>query len=246
MVKDGSGWGALAGVSAAYLAAEGFTGAPALTIEAPEQQPLWDDLGRRWYILEQYFKPYPVCRWAQPAVEAVRKLMTAHSLTGGAIADVEVRTFAEGVRLATVAPVTTEQAQYSLSFPLAAMILRGRIGADEITEGGLKDSAVLDLAARIKLIEDPDICARFPAERFAVARLQTKDGRTFRSDWVEAHGGPANPLSDDEIRSKFRDLAAHLGDTRSRAIESAIASLGRGPAKSAAVLADLILKPAGG
>jgi 2-methylcitrate dehydratase PrpD len=246
MVKDGSGWGALAGVSAAYLAAEGFTGAPALTIEAPEQQPLWADLGRRWYILEQYFKPYPVCRWAQPAVEAVRKLMSAHSLTGAAIADVELRTFAEGVRLATVAPVTTEQAQYSLPFPLAAMILRGRIGADEITGAGLKDSAVLDLAARIKLIEDPDICARFPAERFAVATLRTRDGRTFRSDWVEAHGGPANPLSDDEIRSKFRNLAAHLGDGRSRAIESAIASLGRGPAKSAAVLADLILEPAGG
>ena len=34
MVKDGSGWGAFAGVSAAYLAADGFTGAPAITIEA--------------------------------------------------------------------------------------------------------------------------------------------------------------------------------------------------------------------
>ena len=33
MVKDGSGWGAMAGVSAAYLAADGFTGAPALTVE---------------------------------------------------------------------------------------------------------------------------------------------------------------------------------------------------------------------
>ena len=29
MLKDGSGWGAMAGVSAAYLAADGFTGAPA-------------------------------------------------------------------------------------------------------------------------------------------------------------------------------------------------------------------------
>ncbi|NNC80332.1 MAG: MmgE/PrpD family protein, partial [Acidimicrobiales bacterium] len=31
MLKDGSGWGAMAGVSAAYLAADGFTGAPAVT-----------------------------------------------------------------------------------------------------------------------------------------------------------------------------------------------------------------------
>jgi len=246
MVKDGSGWGALAGVSAAYLAAEGFTGAPALTAEAPEQQRLWSDLGRRWTILEQYFKPYPVCRWAQPAVEAVRTLMRAHDLEGADIAAVEIRTFAEAVRLRVAAPRTTEEAQYSLPFPLAAMILRGRIGADEIAGEGLTDGSVLQLAARIRLIEDPDLCARFPAERFAVATLTTTDGRTVRSDWVEAHGGPADPLSEGEISQKFYGLTAHLGDARSRAIDAAIGSLGRGTAKNAAFLADLILEPAGG
>jgi 2-methylcitrate dehydratase PrpD len=243
MVKDGSGWGALAGVSAAYLAAEGFTGAPALTAEAPGQRHLWADLGQRWTILEQYFKPYPVCRWAQPAVEAVRNLMRVHGLEGSDIAAVEIRTFAEGVRLATSAPLTTEAAQYSLPFPLAAMIVRGRIGADEITDDGLRDAAILDLSARVQLIEDPEICARFPAERFAVATLRIKDGRTIRSDWVEAPGGPANPLSDEEIAEKFRGLTAHMGEARSRAIETAIAGLGYGSAKKAAFLADLILQP---
>lgn len=34
MVKDGSGWGAMAGVSAAYLARDGFTGAPAVSMAA--------------------------------------------------------------------------------------------------------------------------------------------------------------------------------------------------------------------
>lgn len=246
MVKDGSGWGALAGVSAAYLAADDFTGAPALTVEAPEQRLVWADLGERWYILEQYFKPYPVCRWAQPAVEAVRQLMRTHGLTGTDVVEVEIRTFAEAVRLATAAPLTTEQAQYSLPFPLAAMILRGRIGADEITGDGLKDPEILELSARIRLMEDPAICVRFPAERFAVATLRTRDGRTVQSDWVEAHGGPANPLSDDEIGRKFRHLTMHLGDARRTAIESTIAALGVGPAKSAAGFADLILEPSDG
>ena len=36
MLKDGSGWGAMAGVSAALLAVNGFTGAPALTVESGE------------------------------------------------------------------------------------------------------------------------------------------------------------------------------------------------------------------
>ena len=45
MLKDGSGWGAMAGVSAAYLAADGFTGAPAITIEGDDVADLWGDLG---------------------------------------------------------------------------------------------------------------------------------------------------------------------------------------------------------
>ena len=75
MVKDGSGWGALAGVSAAYLAAEGFTGAPAVLVD--DHPEIWGSLGARWAIMEQYLKPYPVCRWAQPAVEAVRSVLSS-------------------------------------------------------------------------------------------------------------------------------------------------------------------------
>ena len=49
MVKDGSGWGAMTGVSAARLAASGFTGAPALIVEDSPNH--WADLGTRWYTL---------------------------------------------------------------------------------------------------------------------------------------------------------------------------------------------------
>ena len=85
MVKDGSGWGAMAGLSAAYLAADGFTGAPALTCESDAVAGIWADVGSRWRILEQYFKAYPVCRWAQPAIEAALTLQRAHHLTMDAI-----------------------------------------------------------------------------------------------------------------------------------------------------------------
>lgn len=57
MLKDGSGWGAMAGVSAVKLAASGFTGAPALTLSAPEIQPWFEDLGQTWLTCRQYYKP---------------------------------------------------------------------------------------------------------------------------------------------------------------------------------------------
>ena len=70
MLKDGSGWGAMCGVSGARMAKAGFTGAPALTLQTEH----WKDLGQDWLVEQQYFKPYPVCRWAQAPIEAVLDL----------------------------------------------------------------------------------------------------------------------------------------------------------------------------
>ena len=240
MLKDGSGWGALAGISAAYLAQDGFTGAPAITMDAADQAALWADLGTRWRIREQYFKPYPVCRWAQPAVEAVHSLLQAQGLTAADVAEVEIRSFAAAVRLASVAPKTTEEAQYSLPFPVAAMIVHGRIGAAEITGHGLTDPAVLAVSRSLRLVEDAGFTARFPAERLAVATIRTRDDRRFTSAPMPARGNPENPLSADEIGAKFRALAARLGPARIAAIEAAVAALAEPDADSRA-LVELLL-----
>lgn len=226
MVKDGSGWGALAGLSAAYLAADGFTGAPAVTVEAPEVAELWTDIGSRWRILEQYFKPYPVCRWAQPAVEAAMALQRLTAVPAAAIERIEVVTFNEAVRLATPAPGTTEEAQYSLPFPVAAALVRGTIGADEIASDGLCDPEVLRLSRSMLLTRSVAYDERFPAERWAHVTFRLTDGRTLASAPAIARGNPENPLDDDELTGKYRTLAGPVvGLRRSAAIEAAISGL---------------------
>jgi 2-methylcitrate dehydratase PrpD len=232
MVKDGSGWGALAGVSAAYLARDGFTGAPAITMESPDQADLWADLGSRWRILDQYFKPYPVCRWAQPAVEAAAALVQAHAIRPEEVETVTVESFAEAVRLGCIRPTTTEAAQYALGFPLAAFLVRGRLGADEIGEDGLRDPAILAMLDRIAAREDPALSAAFPAQRFARATIVLKDGTRHESAVTPARGDPETPLSDGEIRDKYDALAGGLDPARRTAIAETVAGLGKTEAGS--------------
>ncbi|MFK7867884.1 MAG: hypothetical protein AB8B58_01455 [Roseobacter sp.] len=62
MLQDGSGMGALIGAMAALLALCGSDGRLPKTVELDEVAPFWADLGTRWTILENYIKPYPVCR----------------------------------------------------------------------------------------------------------------------------------------------------------------------------------------
>lgn len=232
MVKDGSAWGAHAGVTAALMARAGFTGAPAITVERDDAAACWSDLGTRWLIREQYFKAYPVCRWAQPAIEAALSLQRMHRFAAGDIAKIVLESFREAVALGAgcAVPATTEDAQYSLPYPVAAALAFGRVGADEVEMPRLADPGVRHLMTLMSVVEDAEFSRRFPQERWARVRITLRDGSALVSEPAIARGNPENPLTDAEVRDKFRALAAPvLGSGPAERIEWHVAALPRGP-----------------
>lgn len=239
MLKDGSGWGAMAGVSAVLLARNGFTGAPAITVEeAPEH---WGGLNQRWLILEQYFKPYPVCRWAQAPVEGALKLRRDHDLSPDQIARIEVHSFHEAIRLATARPATTEEAQYSTSFPVAVALVRGGIAPADLDGAALRDPEILRLSEGLRMIEDAECNATFPAERHARVVLHLADGRQLDSGIMSPRWDHRAPPSAEQLRRKYHDLADPvLGKARAARIEDALERLDSGPLSQ---LSDLLFQP---
>ncbi|MBT2547228.1 MmgE/PrpD family protein [Arthrobacter sp. ISL-65] len=240
MVKDSTAWGAEAGVSAAFLASRGFTGAPAeLLTNAPEAR----DLGSRWLITEQYFKPYPVCRWAHPAIQAAQTLI-GEGLGGPAtdnIASVEVITFDAATRLHTTAPTTTEQAQYSLPFSLAAAIVHGNVKAEHVLTPQ-DQNAVLELAAKVRLTASPAITNDFPALRRARVVISYKDGRVQSTPLTQADGDPEAPLADPALTAKYRANTSALGHERSISIADLVFS---SQDEDTSALTDLLMAPVG-
>ena len=239
MLKDGSGWGAMAGVSAALMARAGFTGAPASILARPEG--IWDDLGERWLIMEQYFKPYPVCRWAHGPVEGALEQQRAGNLSASDIARIEIFTFHESTRLAVREPKTTEEAQYSTSFPVAVALARGGIRVGDVMEGALRDPEILRLSRATEMKEDERANAEFPKDRLAKVTLTARDGRRFEGGWVRPKWDASAPPTAEELRAKFHELAGpSLGRGRSAAIESAVAAV---PDKGPAPLLELLAHP---
>jgi 2-methylcitrate dehydratase PrpD len=240
MLHDGSGWGALAGMSAAILAERGFTGAPAVTIEAPEAAPHWADLGAVWWTGAQYLKPYPVCRWAHAAIDAAADLCTGHDLRAEDIKQIRIRSFNNAVELFPGMPETTSQAQYSLPFAVAAWIANRRIGLAEISGDGLDDPRVARLVARTRTVPDPRHEARFPEGRWADVSFTLTDGRTLDSGERNAHGGPSSPFTADEITEKYLEFAAPaLGRARVEALRDAVLALARADGPFSDVAAHL-------
>ena len=243
MVKDGTGWGAHVGISAALLARDGFTGAPAITVEAEDRRELWRDLGTRWRIRELYFKAYPVCRWAQPAVEAALALQRAHRFRAEDIAALSVESFREAVALSGAREVaaTTEDAQYSLRHPIAAALVFGDIGPLEVSAPRLGDPRVERLQRAMTVREDAAFSRLFPAERWARVRATLADGRTLASEPAVARGSAENPLRDAELLTKYRNYAEPvLGKARAARIEHAVHRLPSERMDLAELLDDLL------
>jgi 2-methylcitrate dehydratase PrpD len=226
MLHDGSAWGALAGASAVFMAERGFTGAPAITVEAAAVADTWRDLGEQWVVHKHYIKPYPVCRWIHALVGATLELRAAHDIRTADIAAIDLSAFHEATRLYRDVPETTAVAQYAISFPVAAALVRGRVGVDEITGAGLSDPEVARLVALTRVHESKDYSARFPAGRWGDVVVTMKDGRRFASGPRDARGGPENPLQEDEILAKFHDFAGPaIGKNRAQALADAVRRL---------------------
>ena len=142
-------------------------------------------------------------------------LKTTHALTADDIAGVTIGTFAAARRLDAWCLATTEQAQYSLPFPVAAALVHGRVGVAEIESEVLHDPRGRALSESIEVAEVAAYEALFPAERWSDVTIHRNDGRVLESGRTTAPGDPESPLDDAAPEDEFRALATPvLGNAR--------------------------------
>lgn len=221
------GWGALAGITAARLAQNGFAG-PSRPYEgrfalfdSHLQQHAGDadlasiaaGLGTHWTMTDTAIKPYPVCHFIHGCAEAALRLsgLSEAGLTADDVEDVLCLLPAPTLPIvaepaaAKVVPQTDYEAKFSTQFVVAMCLLRGRFGLAELEDAALKDREVLALARKVRCEIDPD--ADFPRYFPGHVRLRLRDGRT-RSENVPVNlGSGERALDEQEIERKFRGTA---------------------------------------
>ncbi len=206
MGKDSIGWGGLVAILSVLMAREGFTGITPLFDDTPESE--WvENLGREYKMMNVYFKPYAACRWAQPAVVGSLKIVRENRISYRDIRDICVRTFEAATKLPCTPPENTEQAQYNLSFPVAAALIDGEVGPKQVLPPRLYNSQILDLADRVHTEVSINFEKMFPSKACAEVVIETHQGKIFNSGPVEAMWEPPDTLpSDSELEEKFHWL----------------------------------------
>ena len=205
MNKDGVPFGVMTGVLAVLDTACGFTGNKHM-LEADEYRHYPDDLGQKYQVMDLYFKPYPCCRWAHPAIDACLELISEHNISPDDIEKVTIHTFKRATMLSKIVPKTADDAQYNIAYPVASSIVYGDFGFTQVLEENLNDPAVIDMMNRLQFKVDDDLDVRFPAERICRAEIKTKQGDTYISSECEPRGEAKENIGIDWLSDKFRRI----------------------------------------
>ena len=158
-------------------------------------------------IQRVYVKPYASCRHSHSAVEAAIGLHA--QIEARDIVAVEVRTYRLGVRGHDHTEIQgVASAKLSTPYAVAAALLYGRA---DLSVFEALDPQVIELARKVKIVEDAELTAECPQKRVAVVRVTTSDGITHTSRVDYAKGEPENPMTVLEMDEKTRMLNAYVG-----------------------------------
>ena len=223
-----------AGLTAAYLAKDGFTGAmrildgqqglaAGMSTDADATR-LADGLGTRWTLAETSFKFHAACRHTHPAADALLQVLTTHHLAATDIRSITARVHQAAIDV--LGPVTdaqtVHQAKFSMGTVLGLVAVFGRAGLNEF-DASYRDAAVRAVHDKVTMRLDDEVNNAYPARWIGKVVVETGDGRRFEGKVLEPKGDPGNTLGRAELEAKAQQLAAYRSgasrDEMTRVIE---------------------------
>jgi 2-methylcitrate dehydratase PrpD len=235
------GWAAQSGVMAAYLAHGGYLGPrdifsgqypfPQAYSDHFAAHHLTDELGTRFEVERMSFKRFACCRTIHAPMTAALKLRAGGSWRPEEIEAIHVTIAEEDLDLVVEpldrkkSPRTAIEAQFSMPFGLALVLVEGDAMPGQYGPGQLADPLILKLSRMFEYSLSDDYTRRRPLHFPCTLRVR------MAGQWREASvdaplGDYTNPLSPEEMVTKFRGLARPvLGEEQAGELERLILSL---------------------
>jgi 2-methylcitrate dehydratase PrpD len=210
------------GLTSAYLAQHGFTGArrifegeqgmaAGMSTDA-DPAKLVDRLGERWALLETSFKYHACCRHTHPAADALLKVISEENLELESISRVTAHVHQSAIDVlgAVGVPQTVHQAKFSMGTVLGLIALYGRAGLQEF-EDHFGDPRIAAFREKVEMVLDPEVDRAYPARWIGKITVLTSGGLALQGRVDEPRGDPGNTLTRAELEEKALRLADYSG-----------------------------------
>jgi len=206
------------GIMAAQIIARGAVGPRGLLeyksgfceaySDEPNMKSLTENLGTFYEIMTDSLKAFPTILISHTPIQAILQIMADKKLR---LEDLETI----HVRLTPTAP--GQGMNYSPENPLAAKLsipycvtraaADGYIAMDQFREDKIADPRIREFMKIVTVEPAPQFLEKYPGTLAAHVEIQTKDGRRLKEESIYPKGHPRNPMTDEEIKEKFRRLA---------------------------------------
>ncbi len=212
------------GVTAAELAARGFTGGKD-ALDPPwgffqtfshgegyDPERIVGVLGNPHTIVWPgvSIKPYPCGVLGHPTMDAMRRLVLTHDVQPEQILRVRVRAGSNILNPLRYPIATNElEAKFCPAFMVSAIALRRKAGIHEFNDEFVQSAPVQALMRKVERILDPEIEAKGWEKIRSTVEVDLDDGRTLVEHADERYrGGPDLPFTRDELYEKWSDCAS--------------------------------------
>ena len=165
-----------------------------------------EGLGKAYTIMGVSLKPYASCLLTHPIIDAVIHLRNQYRLK-----QEEVKTIQCGVAkfcfdaACQEDPQTGLEAKFSTYYCVALALIQGRAGEDLFRDENTLDPAIRGLMKRVHIEEKLGL-----RDREAELTIQLRNGKILRHRVYYPLGDPGNPLTDQQVEEKTRNLLAPI------------------------------------
>lgn len=209
---------AYGGVMAALMAQKGFTG-PTRVIEGNKGfvqsvmhgdfniEKLTEPIGK-FMILDTMYKSVAADATTHGHVTATLQLVKEHNIKPEDVTEIRIKAGSRCVEH-TGDPVkrypkNKETADHSSYYLTAITILDRKVGPDQYAPEKLNDPRVREMIDKVSLEADPSLDC---FGRAGISEIRTKQGDTYAQRVEYPKGDPRNPMTDQELEDKFRNMA---------------------------------------
>ncbi|MFC2016492.1 MmgE/PrpD family protein [Chloroflexota bacterium] len=223
-----AGMAAANGIQAVLLAEAGFTADDSI-IEGPlgfakvfghSEEVDWakvsENLGKTFFITSAgglSIKPYPSCGFTHPAIDAALYIKNEQEVNIADIAEVElgVSPFDKQI-LIHHSPRTGLEGKFSLEYCVAQALLSGEVRLKHFTDEAVTEFHTKRLIKKMKWVEKHPMPVMGTPEGLGrkSVTVKLKGGKQYYNEVTIAKGMPQNPLTPEELNSKYRDCASTL------------------------------------
>ena len=235
------GWAVHAGLMAASVAAQGFTGSPKI-FEGPmgfykshmgciptREELFLHTLGDQYLTAYVTLKPYPSCQVVQSFTDAAFALRD-DGIDWREIEHVEYLVSPQVFPLVIDPPglhefpLRREDAGISIPYAVAGVMIKGRADFAYYFEDPLDDPDIMSFVKRFDhgTDSDSDFPKHFPGE----LRVTLRDGRSVVKRVVASKGSPEWPMTPSEVEAKFMSHAERvMSEQRARHLADIVYNL---------------------